>query len=159
VPLKGEQNQGELATIPNVLPDDLLGCTVLLPPNDDGECLRATIVKKIIKHDQDVDGQPAKIQFLVSVGEDRAEEIYTYTDLVDFLNQEILVKDIIAHQGPLKPGDCAYKRSMWNVMVAWEDGSETYKPLHLIGKDSPVIVAHYAKEHGLLDQPGWKHFK
>ena len=86
MPLKGEQHQGELTTIPNVLPDDLLGCTVLLPPNDDGERLRATIVKKIIDHDQDVDGQSAKIQFLVNVGEDRSEEIYAYTDLVDSLN-------------------------------------------------------------------------
>ena len=48
---------------------------------------------------------------------------------------------------------------MWNVMVAWEDGSETYKPLYLIGKDSPVIIARYGKAHNLLDQPGWKRFK
>jgi len=45
------------------------------------------------------------------------------------------------------------------VLVAWEDGSETFEPLHMIGKDSPVIVAHYAKEKGLLDLPGWKRFK
>jgi len=48
---------------------------------------------------------------------------------------------------------------MWNVMVAWEDGSEMYEPLHLIGKDSPVIVVHYAKENSLVDKPCWKHFK
>jgi len=75
------------------------------------------------------------------VGEDHAEEIYAYTNLVDFLNQEILEEDtgeqffqfknIIAHQGPLKPGDCAYKGSMWNVMVAWEDGSETCQTVSL----------------------------
>jgi len=97
--------------MPNDLLNDQLGHTVLLPPNDDGEHFRATIVKKIIDHDQDVDGQPTKIQFLVNVGEDCAELIYAYTDLVDFLNQEILeeetgeqffqFKDIIAHQGPL----------------------------------------------------------
>ena len=45
------------------------------------------------------------------------------------------------------------------MLVAWEDGSETFEPLHMIGKDSPVIVAHYAKEKGLLDLPGWKRFK
>jgi len=95
---KREQHQGELATIPNVLPDDLLGCTILLPPNDDGECLQATIVKKTIDHDQDVDGQPAKIQFLVNVGTDCAEEIYAYTDLVDFLNQEILEEETVPVQ-------------------------------------------------------------
>jgi len=39
VPSKGDQHQGELATMPSVLPDDLLGRTVLLPPNNDGEHL------------------------------------------------------------------------------------------------------------------------
>ena len=45
------------------------------------------------------------------------------------------------------------------MMVTWEDGSETFEPLYMIGKDSPVIVAQYAKEKGLLDLPGWKRFK
>ena len=48
---------------------------------------------------------------------------------------------------------------MWNVMIAWEDGSQTYEPLNMIAKDSPIICVRYAKEKGLLDQPGWKRFK
>jgi len=74
---KGEQqHQGKLATMPNVLPNVLLGCTVLLPSNDDGEHLQAILVKKILQHDQNDDGQPVKIQFLVkNVGEAHAEEI------------------------------------------------------------------------------------
>jgi len=70
-----------------------------------------TIVKKIINHDEDVKCHPAKIQFLVNVGIDKAEEIYSsYTNLFDLLNQESLeeetgeqffqFKDIIAHQWP-----------------------------------------------------------
>jgi len=112
---------------------------------------------------------PYQSSVLVNVGNDQAEEIYSYTNLLDFLNQESLdeetgeqffwFKDIIAHQGPSKPSDQACKGSMWNVMVAWEDGSETYEPLHLISKDSLVIIAQYGKEHNLLDKPGWKHFK
>jgi len=74
----------------NVLPDNLLGCNVLLSPNYDGAHLQATIGKKIIEDDQDVDGQPAKIQIIVNVGKDCAEEIYVYTDHVNSLNQEIL---------------------------------------------------------------------
>jgi len=91
------------------------------------------------------------------VGEDCAEEIYVFTNFVDILNQEILAEeirkpffqfnDIIPHQDLLKPGDCMCmkpgdcmcKRSMWNVMVALEDGtSETYELLHLMPKISPV---------------------
>jgi len=79
--------------MPNVLPNELQSCTVLLPINDDSECFWATIVKKIIDHDHDVDGQPAKTLFLANVDKDCAEEIYAYTDLVDILNQEILEEE------------------------------------------------------------------
>jgi len=44
-------------------------------------------------------------------------------------------------------------------MVEWEDGSTTYEPLATVAADDPVTVALYAKEKGLLDQPGWKRFK
>ena len=37
-------------------------------------------------------------------------------------------------------------------MVTWE-------PLTIIGKNDPVTCAVYAKEHGLLNEPGWKQFK
>jgi len=34
-----------------------------------------------------------------------------------------------------------------------------FEPLDVIAKDDPVTCAVYAKEHGLLDTPGWKQFK
>jgi len=74
MPLKWEQLKGSLLPCPMFLLDNLLVNTVLLPPNDDVEHFRATIFKKIIDHYQDVDGQPAKIQFLVNAGEDCAKE-------------------------------------------------------------------------------------
>ena len=43
--------------------------------------------------------------------------------------------------------------------MKWSDGSITYEPLSVIGADSPVTVAIYAKKNGLLDTPGWKRFK
>jgi hypothetical protein len=32
---------------------------------------------------------------------------------------------VIGHQGPLQPTDVNYKGSLWNVLVQWEDGSQT----------------------------------
>ena len=106
---------------------------------------------------------------MVNIDKDGAEEIYAYGDIVDFINQQNLeeetgeqlfrFKEIIGHQGPLKKGDKGWNHSMWNVMIAWEDGSQTYEPLDMIAKDSPVICARYAKDKGLLDKPGWKRFK
>ena len=151
----------------NIPPEELVGRTVLLPPEENGERQRIRIIKKIIEHDSEC--EQAVLKFLVKADNDTLEEIYSYNDLVDYLNQETMeeetgeqffrFKEIIGHEGPLTQNDASYKGSMLNVMVVWEDGSQTFEPLHMIGKDSPVIVALYGKEKGLLDQPGWKRFK
>ena len=52
-----------------------------------------------------------------------------------------------------------YKGSSYNVRIEWENGEITYEPLDIVGKDDPVTCAIYAREHGLLDKPGWKRFK
>ena len=70
-----------------------------------------------------------------------------------------IFKQILDHQGPLKPTDPNYKGSSWNVRIKWEDGSITFKPLDMVAKDDPYGCAKYAKEHNLLDTTGWKHFK
>ena len=44
-------------------------------------------------------------------------------------------------------------------MVQWEDGSFTYEPLDIFGKDNPVSCAKYAKDNDLLNEPGWKRFR
>jgi hypothetical protein len=33
------------------------------------------------------------------------------------------------------------------------------EPLNIFGKDDPVTCAVYAREHGLLEEEGWKRFK
>ena len=63
---------------------------------------------------------------------------------------------ILDHQGPLKPGSSNYKGSAYNVKVLWEDNTETWEPLNILGKDDPVTLAKYAHEQNLLDMPGWK---
>jgi hypothetical protein len=43
-------------------------------------------------------------------------------------------------------------------LIEWKNGETTKEPLQVIAKDDPVTCAIYAKEHGLLDLPGWKQF-
>jgi hypothetical protein len=38
-------------------------------------------------------------------------------------------------------------------------GRSPKNPLSIIAVDDPVTCAIYARENGLLDQPGWKRFK
>ena len=45
------------------------------------------------------------------------------------------------------------------MLVLWEIGEQTYKPLSILAKDAPVDCAKYAKEKNLLNKPGWKQFK
>ena len=68
-------------------------------------------------------------------------------------------KDVTAHQGPLTKEDPHYKGSSYNVMIEWDTGETSYEPLSLIIQDDPITCAVYAKKHGLLNTPGWKHDK
>ena len=55
--------------------------------------------------------------------------------------------------------DKNFKGSSCNVLAQWEDGSETWEPLHIIAADDPVTCVLYATENDLLDTASWKHFK
>ena len=151
--------------LPLFSPDDLLGLT-FLRQMEDGQTMRAKVVRKI----RDTDSENhQKIKFLIEVG-DGLDEILAYNELSDLIEQqneaeakgEMKIwsfKDIIGHQGPLKPSDKRYNGSTYNVLVQWEDGSETYEPLNVVIKDDPVTCARYALDHDLLDIPGWKTLK
>jgi hypothetical protein len=62
-------------------------------------------------------------------------------------------------QGPLDPKDHNYQGSKYNLLVEWEDGECSYKPLTILAADDPISCAAYAKRNGLLDVPGFKRFK
>jgi hypothetical protein len=68
-------------------------------------------------------------------------------------------KRIVGHEGPFRTSDPEYKGSRYNVLVEWENGEITSEPLNIFGKDDPVTCAVYAREHGLLEEEGWKRFK
>jgi len=44
-------------------------------------------------------------------------------------------------------------------MIEWENGEITSEPLTIIAADDPVTCAIYAKENGLFNLDGWRHFK
>jgi hypothetical protein len=68
-------------------------------------------------------------------------------------------KCVTDHQGLMTSKHKDYKGPSFNVLVKWEDGSESYEPLDIIRKDDPITVAQYAEDYGLLDTPGWKKLK
>jgi len=82
-------------------------------------------------------------------------------DYVNFSKQEILKKEtgeqffwfkhIIANHQAFKPSDHAFKGSLPDLMIIWEDGSKSNgishlaRILHLAGKDFLIIVVLYVK--------------
>lgn len=62
---------------------------------------------------------------------------------------------IVDHSGPFFGG----KRSMWNVLVEWENGERTWRPLTDFAEDDFESCASYARDHGLLDTKGWRRFR
>jgi hypothetical protein len=48
---------------------------------------------------------------------------------------------------------------MYNVLMRWSTGEQTWEPTKIVSQDDPVTLAIYAKEKGLLDTPGWQKYK
>ena len=145
-------------------PQDLVGRSILLDQQD-GSRIRAKILKLIDQSDDQQLKDSAATKFLITMGNDAHEELMTYQQILDHLNQDIeqdktwKFKAIIGHQGPLTKEHHDYKGSSYNVQIEWENGEITYEPLNIIAVDDPFTCAQYASEHGLLDLPGWKRFK
>jgi hypothetical protein len=149
--------------LPRFSPDELIG-KLFVRDLEDGKSYRARVVRKIM--DQDAENHK-NIKFLVELGDGEFDEIITYNKLCNMIeeieNQEDhpeepkwTFKSILSHQGPLKKNHPDYKGSMYNVLVQWEDGSNTYEPLQLMIEDDPISLALYARKNNLLTTPGWK---
>ena len=89
--LRSRQDDSQSATKPmaEYNPDDLIGRSFLLPKNEHGERLRATIQKKVIEtsklqdnqHDNPID----KINFHLDIGQGRTEAIMSFVQRLDHL--------------------------------------------------------------------------
>jgi hypothetical protein len=103
--------------------------------------------------------------FVRLVNDDKFEEIMTYNQIMDHIEQseeDAIVwrfKQIVGHEGPRTKNHPMWKGSIYNVCVEWENGEITNEPMTTIAADDPVTCAIYAKVNTLLDVPGQKSFK
>jgi hypothetical protein len=105
------------------------------------------------------------------LGDNDYDYILTYQELSNIIENQCTAKEeqgtqesctfksVTGHQGPMIGKNKDYKRSSYNVLVKWEDGSGTYEPLDIIMKDDPITLALYGEYNRLLDTPGWKKLK
>ena len=164
-----DEDESPRKPMPIFDPTDLIGRTFLVDLQENGEGYRTKILEVLVKSEEQLAKHLDCIKFVCSVNDDMYEEILTYNEILEYImkneeqddDQAIVwkFKRIAGHQGPLKKGDPRYNGSKFNVLVEWETGESTYKPLDVIAANDPITCAIYAKETGLLDEPGWRHFK
>ena len=157
-----QDHYNEPVQLPMFSPDELLGMTILRPV--DNELVRARVVRKIMDRDAENHQQ---IKFLLALRDGKLEEIISYNELSDLVTKSLAAKEsgqqdlisyagILDHQGPLKSHDPKYKGSSYNILVDWDDKTQTWEPLNTMAKQDPVTLARYAHYNGLLNEPGWK---
>ena len=159
------KDETKSSQLPMFHPSDLVGCTFLLDPQEDGQRFHACIVQAIEDHNAKLQNEAKWFKFHCSINDDQYEEILTYNEILNYIEQHDddgtkvwKFRCITAHEGPLKPSDPTYKGSKYNIMIKWENGEVTSEPLAIIATDDPVTCAIYAKENGLLGLDGWKQF-
>ena len=133
--------------------------------------LRAKVAKKVVEEIEAADGNRIQnINFILDIGEGKIEELITYNQLLDHLeqaeeqdnsmDQELYkFRAIIGHEGPLKVTDPNWKGSKWNVQIECETGETTFEPLSVIAVDDPITCTAYATEKNLYNLDGWKRFR
>ena len=146
-------------------PQDLVGHMFLMDEWDDGRCFWACIVECINKHEQGHHTTDEHIKFRCSIKDDEYKEIISYNELMDFIqknteNDAIVWKfqKIVGHQVPLKQNDPHYMGLRFNVQIEWGNGEIMNEPLDIITTNDPTTRAIYARENGLLNEPGWIYF-
>jgi hypothetical protein len=137
-------------------PQDLIGRSFLMDEQPDGQKARGKMVQLIEDHESSLEDNPTRIQFRVSVNNDKAEEIITYNKMLEYITRheesDVMWKfqRIISHE---------VQAPKTTLLIEWENGEITKEPLSIIAVEDPVTCTIHARENGLLNQPGWKRFK
>jgi hypothetical protein len=136
-----------------------------MDPDRNGNVYRARIVQAIDGFDDDLERNQTWVKFRVSINNDNYTDLVAYNEVVKYISRDDSqdtyweFEEIVAYQGPLSTEHKDYNGSAWNIQIRWSNKSITTEPLSVFAKDNPVVCALYAKQHDLLEQPGWKRFK
>ena len=149
--------------------DDLLGRTFLLPMDENGERMRATISEHVKDLCQQQVSREDLLRFKLKIDGDQLDDLISYIQLMEYLEDKTdtgpledglyRFKCIKDHKGPYTSSDPEYTGSSYNLLIEWETGEQTWEPLSNIIASDPYTCAVYAKEHTLLNTPGWKLLK
>ena len=114
--------------------DDLLGRTLLLPMNENGE--RATISEHVKDFCQEQVSREDQLRSMLKIDRDQLDDLSSYNQLMEYLEAKTdtgpledglyrfqCIKD---HKGPYTPSDPEYNGSSYNLLIEWETGEQTW---------------------------------
>ena len=147
----------------------LIGRTLLLPMDENGERQRATITDHVNTISQDQVSREDQLRFKLKLDGDELDDLISYNQLMEYLEDNTdtgqvehgfykfnCIKD---HRGPHTSSDPESLGSSYNLLMEWETGEITWEPLSNIIASDPYTCAIYAKRYGSLNTPGWKLLK
>ena len=83
---RDEENPSGSKPMPTFDPSDLIGRTVLLPPEENGERHRAKVTRQVVEIiDQDNGQRIENINFILDIGNGKVEELISYNQLLEHL--------------------------------------------------------------------------
>ena len=118
--------------------DVLLGRTFLLPMDENGERKRATISEHVNDLCQEQVSREDQLRFKLKIDGDQLDDLISYNQLMEYLEDK-------TDTCPLEDG--------LNRFKCIKDHKGPYT------SSDPYTCAVYAKEHDLLNTPGWKLLK
>ena len=86
---RDEENPSGSKPMPTFDPNDLIGRTFLLPPEENGERHRAKVTRKVVEIIDQEDGKRVEnINFILDIGNGKVEELISYNQLLEHLEND-----------------------------------------------------------------------
>ena len=102
-------------TIPNLPPEEMIGRTFLMPPQENGTRLCAKILERVRASHEELKANPDLIKFKCKLGDTELAEIVAYNDIVKYIKDDETwdgvwtFEEILAHEGPFRKGHPRHK--------------------------------------------------
>jgi hypothetical protein len=122
-------------------PQDFIGQSFLMDEEPDGQRATGKIVQLIEYHESSLEDNPTRIQFRVSVNNDKTEDIIAFNKMLEYITSDeesdVMWKfqKNISHE---------VQGSKITLLIEWDNGEITKEPLSIITADDPVTCAIYA---------------
>ena len=155
-----EANIASGIKLPTVNIAGLVGRTFIPNPDEHGDQPRSKVVSVEPTESVTADNSELLYKFRCKVGDRTFEEIMTYNRMRDWCDRDLDREDMYKMEAIVGHKRNRTSSRGWDLKIRWEgDDEETWNQLGPTYESDAVMVAIYAKKHGLLDTDGFRDCK